>query len=145
MPTMRTRTKLVLEPKSTFRQELSFTQRMLIRRAHPRYLIAGIVGAIWAFYFLWQHNWSWAVGVILMSAIAGGMLTSNVSEEYLAETTLGKIMSIHLHPANIAIQSLGLIFLVYGIWIHSALFTMGAVSAILVGHMWGWEKVNPAL
>lgn len=145
MRTMRTKTRLVLEPKPIVKQELSFMQRMLIRRAHPRYLIAGIVGAIWAFYFLWQHNWSWALGAILMSAIAGGMLTSYVRDEELAETTLGKIMLIHLHPANIAVQSLGLILLVYGIWTHSALFMMGAASTILVGHMWGWEKVNDAL
>ena len=55
-------------------------------------------------------------------------------------------MVLHLHPVNLLLQIAGIGLLVYSIWIHSGIYTiMIAVSLILIGHMWGWSKVNDAL
>ena len=124
---------------------LTYIQRAILRRGPPRHIIIGIVGGIWTFYFLWMHNWIWAVATLLVSTILGRVATSGVNERKLAHTKLGKIMLLHLHPANIVIQSFGIAALLYGGWIHSTAVIMAAVSIILFGHLWGWHDVHDAL
>ncbi|HET8924348.1 MAG TPA: hypothetical protein VFN26_15280 [Candidatus Acidoferrum sp.] len=124
---------------------MTILERTFIRRGHPRWIILGVVGAIWAFYFLWLHNWASALVAIFVSGILGTLLTGRMSEERLAETTLGKIMLLHLHPVNLSLQVAGFALLVYSVWIHSPMYIMVAISAILIGHMWGWSKVSEAL
>jgi hypothetical protein len=126
-------------------REMSFLQRAIVRRGHPKHIIVSAVGAIWGFYFLWFHNWIWALAAVLLSGFAGRMLTLGMKEESLAQTTLGKIMLLHLNPVNLIIQIVGSCVLVYGIWTHSVIYVMAAVSIILLGHSWGWHKVNEAL
>jgi hypothetical protein len=125
--------------------KMTTLERIFIRRGHPRWLILGMVGAVWAFYFLWVHNWESALVAIFVSGILGTLLTGRMSEERLAQTTLGKIMLLHLHPVNLSLQIAGFALLVYSVWIHSPMYIMVAISAILIGHMWGWSKVSEAL
>ena len=124
---------------------LNFAQRAILRRGHPRYIIIGVVGGIWTFYFLWLHDWIWAVTTLAVSAISGRAATSGVKERKFAETTLGKIMLLHLHPVNILIQLGGVGALVYGVWMHSPVVILAAASVILIGHLWGWPTVHDAL
>jgi len=42
-------------------------------------------------------------------------------------------------------QLVGFVLIIYGICLHSAIYTMAAVSLILVGHMRGWSKVSNVL
>src|ERR1700674_3965600 len=86
---------------------MTILERTFIRRGHPRWLILGMVGAIWAFYFLWLHDWASALVAIFVSGILGTLLTGRMSEERLAQTTLGKIMLLHLHPVNLSLQIAG--------------------------------------
>jgi hypothetical protein len=102
---------------------------MMVRRGHPKNIIVGIVGFLWVIYFLWQHNWIWAVAVAVLSAVLGRLSTSKIKEETLAETLLGKIM----------------LLLLYGLWMHSTIYIMAATSIVFLGHMWGWHRVNEAL
>jgi hypothetical protein len=124
---------------------MTFLERTVVRRGHPRHLIVGLVGFVWAMYFLWFHNWLWAVVTILASAVLGRILTSGTREESLAQTVLGKIMLLHLHPANLLIQLVGFGLLLYSVWIHSGMYMMVALSLVMIGHMWGWHKVYEAL
>ena len=124
---------------------MTILERTFIRRGHPRWLILGMVGAIWALYFLWLHDWASALVAIFVSGILGTLLTGRMSEERLAQTTLGKIMLLHLHPVNLSLQVAGFALLVYSVWIHSSMYIMVAISAILIGHMCGWNKVSEAL
>jgi flagellar biosynthesis component FlhA len=96
-------------------------------------------------YFLWEHAWMWAAAAVLISVALGAIVTPRNHEENLAQTTLGKIMLLHLHPVNVLLHSAGLLFLLYGVWVHSAIYIMMAGSIILIGHMWGWHRVNEAL
>jgi len=124
---------------------MTYVERMAVRHAHPRHMIVGIVGYAWTIYFLWQHAWIWAAAAALAGILLGMIVTPRNHEEDLARTTLGKIMLLHLHPANVIVQSAGLLFLLYGVWIHSAIYIMAAGSIIMIGHMWGWHRVNEAL
>lgn len=66
----------------------------------------------------------------------------NADPEKMAETTLGKIALLHLHPFNLITQSIGLVPLVYGIWIHSVETILAGLSLVLLGHIVGWSKVD---
>lgn len=124
---------------------MSYFEREILHHAHPRQLIMRMVGAIWGLYFLWFHNWEWVLGVILVAETIGRILSMGMNEESMAQTTWGKIMLIHLHPVNLLVQITGGAVLIYGFWIHSAIYIMAAMSIVLIGHMWGWHKVNAAL
>ena len=124
---------------------MTYMERMVIRRGHPKHIIVGIVGFLWFVYFLWQHDWTWALAVAVLSVVMGRLLTSGTKDESLAPTLLGKIMLLHLHPMNLSVQIAGFAVLLYGIWFHSTIYIMLATSIVLLGHMWGWHKVNEAL
>jgi hypothetical protein len=57
---------------------LTFFQRAILRRGHPRHIIARTIGSIWAFYFLWQHNWSATLAAIAVSGLFGRLATWTV-------------------------------------------------------------------
>lgn len=123
----------------------TFLEHVVLHRGHPRFMIASMAGAIWAFYFLWMHAWIPAATSVVVSLLLGWILTINLKEALFARTVLGKIMLLHLHPVNLTIQLLAGAYLVYGVWTHSAIAIMAASSAILAGHLWGWDKVHDAL
>jgi uncharacterized membrane protein YesL len=77
--------------------------------------------------------------------ILARVVTWRMHEEDLAQTTLGKILLLHLHPMNVVLQTLGIVTLFFGFWEHSAMYLMFGTSLILLGHMWGWRKVHQAL
>ncbi len=124
---------------------MTFLEKTVIRRGHPRNMVVGLVGLIWVVYFLWIHNWMGAVTAALLSAVFGSVLTWRIPEQRLGETVWGKMMILHLHPVNAVTQLMGFSLVVYGIWLHSAVYTMTGVSLVLIGHLWGWSKVSNAL
>lgn len=124
---------------------MTYLERAVIRRGHPKQIILGIVGLVWTVYFLWHHDWAWAVGAVLASAILGRVVTGGTREENLAQTLLGKITLLHLHPMNMTVQFVRFGVLLYGVWIHALMHILVGASLILLGHMWGWHKVNEAL
>jgi hypothetical protein len=127
------------------RDEMTYLEKAIIRRGHPKHIILGIVGFLWAVYFVWRHDWAWALGVVLASVILGRVVTAGTREEGLAQTVLGKIMLLHLHPMNLTVQVAGFGILLYGVWLHAVMQVLVGASLVLLGHMWGWHKVNEAL
>lgn len=124
---------------------MTYMERMVIRRGHPKHIIVGIVGFLWFVYFLWQHDWKWALVTAVLSAVVGRLATSGTKDETLASTLLGRIMLLHLHPMNFSVQIAGFALLFCGIWFHSTVYIMVATSIVMLGHMWGWHRVNEAL
>lgn len=124
---------------------MSFLEQRFVRAAHPRRIIVQTVGWLWAAYFLWLHNWIWAAGALVLAMLVGVIAAPIGSTENLAGTTLGKLALLHMHPANLSVQSLGLLLLIYGLWMHSEVVIMLAFSVIMLGHLWGWNRVNEAL
>jgi hypothetical protein len=99
---------------------------------------------MWVLYFLWFHNWVWAVTVLAVGMVMGEIATLGMHEDQLAQTTLGKIMLLHLHPMNVALQGAGVVLLLYTVWAHSGIGILAAVTLILLGHLRGWHRVNEA-
>ena len=120
-------------------------ERAMLRHGHPRRIIVGIISLVWGLYSLWFHNWIWAVVALVVGLGLGRIATLGMHEEQLAQTTLGKLLLLHLHPVNVLLQFAGFAVLSYGCWIHSGVYILLSVSMILLGHMWGWHKVNDAL
>jgi hypothetical protein len=124
---------------------MTFLQEFMLSRGHPRQIILHTVGGIWTLYFLWGHEWIWALGCFAAAELISEMLSTETGAELLAQTTLGKLMLLHANPLNFFVQAAGGVFLVYSVWMHSLTGIMGAASLVLLGHFVGWSKVNSAL
>jgi hypothetical protein len=124
---------------------MTLLEQIVIRNGHPRRIIVGVITLIWTLYFLWFHNWFGAAIALIVGAPLSRLAARGIHEEQLAQTTFGKILLLHLHPANVIVQSIGFAVLLCSVWIHSALYIALGVSIVLLGHMWGWHEVNQAL
>ncbi|MGE3975509.1 MAG: hypothetical protein AB7F59_13370 [Bdellovibrionales bacterium] len=127
--------------ESTF--ELTSLKRYVLKRAHPRSLFIEMAGLPWVVYFMWYQNWMMALGVLVAYRLISYASVSTVDPLKLAETTLGKIVLLHLHPFNIIAHSIGFIVLLIGVWQHSIELVLVGISALSLGHIYGWEKVKP--
>jgi hypothetical protein len=124
---------------------MTFFERSIVRSGHPRRVIVGVITFMWVFYSLWFHLWTWAALALVVGVPLGALATTGMNVEELAQTMLGKILLLHLHPVNVALQAFGFAILLYSFWIHSTMLMLLAISVILLGHMFGWHKVNHAL
>ena len=121
----------------------SLMERMVLRRAHPISIMLGAAGAVLAVTFLWQQNWLYALISIIAARLAAYLVLRNANLPALAETPLGKIGLLHLHPVNLTIQSIGAVVAIYGLWTHSTEAISGGLAIIFAGHLFGWSKVDP--
>ncbi len=124
---------------------MTLSERIIIRNGHPRRIIIGVISFIWTLYFLWLHNVAGAAIALIVGVPLSRLFARRMSEQQLAQTTFGKILLLHLHPANAFVQAMGFAVLLCSVWIHSGLSIALGISMILLGHMWGWHKVNQAL
>jgi hypothetical protein len=124
---------------------MTFFERSVVRSGHPRRIIVGVISLMWVLYSLWSHIWVWAVVALVVGVAFGLLVTAGMNVDELAQTMLGRILLLHLHPINVALQTFGFAVLLYSFWMHSAVLMLLAISVILLGHMFGWHKVNHAL
>lgn len=123
----------------------SIVDRYFLMRFHPRKIVLDVVGAIWATYFLWNQNWQAALLIMLGMESLGLLFTRKIDPELMSQTTLGKIGLLHKHPINLALNLIGLIPLLYGLWMHAGLIILIGLSVIIMGHFFGWSEVNSKL
>ena len=81
-------------------------------------------------------QWMAALPAALLSVVFERILRWHIPEEHLAETIVGKMMILHLHPIN-AFSLIGFVLVAYGVWLHSDIYTMTGVSLVLIGHFCG--------
>ena len=124
---------------------MTFFERSVVRSGHPRRIIVGVITLMWVLYSSWFHLWTWATVALVVGVALGAVATKGMLVDELAQTVLGKILLLHLPPVNAALQAFGFAVLLYGFWMHSAVLMLLAISVILLGHMFGWHKVNHAL
>jgi hypothetical protein len=120
-------------------------ERYILRRFHPRAVLLDSVAAIWAVYFVWNHNWVAALAVVVASRLIGTALAWRMDYSTIKETVWGKLALLHIHPANSVIQTLAALALFYGIWIHETITILAGLSVIILGHYFGWAKVMRGL
>ena len=124
---------------------LTLIDHYFLMRFHPRKIIFDVVGAIWATYFLWNKNWQAAMIAIVAMGGLGLFFTRKVDPELMSQTILGKIGLLHKHPINLTLNLIGIIPLIYGLWMHEEVVILLGLSVIIMGHFFGWSKVNSKL
>ena len=134
-----------IEEKAINEHAFDILERYFLMRYHPRKIVFDVVGAIWGIYFLWMQNWLAALTIVLVMELGGLYFTRNIIPELMAQSTLGKIGLLHTHPYNLALNIIGMIPFVYGLWMHSIEMTLVGLSAIFMGHFFGWSTVNSKL
>lgn len=130
--------------KTTQGQDRNFSamERWVLRRAHPVAIVLDLIGSIWAIYFLWLQNWQYALGIIVLERVISILLVWKVNLNELANTAIGKIALLHLHPFNFTVQLVGLIIALIGVWQHSTVYTLAGISLIVLGHFFGWNRID---
>jgi hypothetical protein len=126
-------------------REYSALERYMLLRSHPRKIFFDLIALVWTIYFLWQQSLAGAFFVGLGISLVGTMSVTGANPDRLSQTTLGKLLLLHLHPVNLTTQIVGVIPLLYGVWDHSALWILTGFSLVAFGHIYGWEKVDPRL
>ncbi len=98
-------------------KHLSFFRRIAINHAHPTKQVLDIIGFLWITYFLWENS---------------------------LVTAFGKYVIARMHPANLTFQIIGYVVSMNGVWIHEGWVILVGLSAVTLGHLWGWRgKVVP--
>lgn len=115
-------------------------RRYMLQHAHPMKFAAEMLGLMWCVYFLWNHSWKGAVFVALASFLLSTLLLWRKKHyEYLAATSLGRIILIYTTPLNFLLYNLSALPFGYGLWRHNSVFILIGVSLILLPHLWGWK------
>lgn len=117
-------------------------EKYVLKRAHPRRIIIDSIGWVWIVYFIWNQSWEFALATLFAMSIVAYFLLRNVDGDKMAETALGKMALLHLHPANFIIQLVTLIITIWALWAHSTYGILIGFSLLVLGHLFGWERVN---
>ncbi len=125
--------------------DFSWFQTYALRRFHPGSIFIDTVGLIWFTYYFWNHDWKAALGAAVVARAIAFVSVMNINTDLFAESVFGKIGLLHLNPLNLVIQLIGTVALLYGIWEHTTEIILGGLSVVLLGHVFGWSKVDARL
>ncbi len=117
----------------------------MLKRFHPRALFVDGAGVIWALYLFWYHDWILALAVTVAFRVAALASVWKSDPQQIAQTTMGKLALLHLHPINLTVQIVGAVVLLTGIWQQDAEVIWSGLSVILLGHAFGWTKFDQRL
>jgi fatty acid desaturase len=130
---------------SAAHSEYSGWERYVLMRAYPTSIVLDLAAMVWSVYFLLEHNWQAAIGIVLVERLLSFSLLYRVNVKAMGETTLGRLALLHLHPINLLLQTVGLGIGVWGLWVQSAVYILVGVTLVIVGHAFGWSRVHPKL
>jgi hypothetical protein len=122
--------------------EFSAVEKWALSRAMPASMFIRAAGTLWVFYFLWMQSWPSALLAMIITSLVSMIAVRQVKYFEVAQTLLGKIALLHLHPVNLSIQLVALAPTIYGFWMHSAEAILIGLSLLFLGHVFGWEKVD---
>jgi hypothetical protein len=116
-------------------------RKFMLQHAHPAKFVAEILGIMWGIYFLWLHNWIAAVISSIVLFLGSTIALWNKPVEYLATTSLGRIMLVYSTPLNFVLYNVSALPVIYGVWTHQALYIIGGYSLMLMPHLWASEDI----
>jgi hypothetical protein len=120
----------------------NWLKRYVLKRSHPRALFIDAAAFLWVGYYMWFQMWQHALIAYFLGRLIGVLSVLNIDAEKMAQSMLGKIGLLHLHPINFTTQAVGLYFLLSGLWYHLGLLIILGSSLIFLGHIFGWGKVD---
>lgn len=120
-------------------------QRYILRRSHPTSLFIEAAGLLWVVFFLWNHLIVEALLVLVFSRLIANVIAFRSNTDAIAQTVLGRIALLHLQPVNMLVQIVGTLATLYGVWMHEGRIILAGLTAILLGHLIGWARVDRRL
>jgi hypothetical protein len=121
-------------------QVKKFLRKHMLQHAHPAKFVAELMGIMWGIYFLWQQNWIGAVVSSVLLFFGSSLVTWNRSVEYLADTSLGRVMLVYATPLTFLIYNASALPVIYGAWTHQVIYIIIGYSIMLLPHWWMWKK-----
>lgn len=131
--------------KSTKKRNFTFMEVFTLKLFHPRALLIICGGLIWSLYYFWHYDWVMALEIFASVVILTPLLVVDIIPEEFAKTTWGKIALLHLHPLNLPFRIVGTALVLFGVWQRSLVAGLLGVTFVLLGHTFGWSKVDPRL
>lgn len=126
-------------------RDLGFMERYVVRSSHPVSLYFQAIGSMWFIFFFWNHLWVEALLSYVICRFIGALAVSRADPRSLSQGLLGRLALLHLHGSNFIVQLAGMIVLLYGVWMHETRVLLTGITLILVGHVQGWDRVDPRL
>lgn len=119
---------------------LTWLDKLMVQHAHPPKLILDTVAYMWGLYCFWHHEL--VAGLVVLFGIGGlgTVLAFRKDMAALARTSLGRLLLVSSHPANMLLQVVGYIVIAYGVWIHSTPTVLTGATSVLLGHLFGWPR-----
>jgi hypothetical protein len=122
-------------------EELGWFSKLIVRRVYPTNLVLRIVAFMWALYLLAQHQWIEAIVVAIVLDAVGALSARKLDPQLASRTRLGKCLLLFLKPQYLILYVIGVLALLYGVWMHDTVTTLAGVSLMLFGQMFVWSKV----
>jgi len=110
-------------------------RKYLLPHAHPVKFMAEVLGLVWGSYFLWQHQWVVALIGSTVLFVASTAVLWGKDMEHLASSTLGRFSLAYATPVGFILYNLSALPLIYGLWVHNAVFIVIATVLFLLPHL----------
>ncbi len=124
--------------------QLNTLQRLVVRHVHPVVFVFHLLSLIWVGYFLWIHRWVAAILVFVL-LFPFGALVSWLDRDYISTVKLAlnpfqRLVVYHADFRNLLFHIIGFGFYVFGMWRHSVILLLIAVSFLLLGNIVPWLR-----
>lgn len=121
---------------------LSVFERLLVQHAHPVKLVFDIIAYMWGLYLFSRHELVGGLVVLFGVGGLGTLLTLRFDEVVALRTPIGKFFYATAHPLSYSFQFVGYVVVACGTWYHSTPLILAGVTAILLGHAFGWDRLR---
>ena len=129
-----------IRPSTEKRHRLTFGEDILVQHAYPPKLILDSVGFMWAVYMVWNHALVSGMVTLCFFAGVGSLTTAGINKAALKGTALGRYCLMAKNPVTLFSLIAGYVILFYGVWNHSTIYILGAITCMAFGRLWGWDK-----
>jgi len=123
-------------------QPATFLERMVLGFANPVALPLAVIGIVILFYGLWVHAWLWITAgiIIYVAGVVFGQLRrwpTRKIELYRQgqEATWVELRVLeHAHPVHFILALIGVVLIIYGLWMQSWLWISAGIILNISGH-----------
>jgi len=129
-------------------QPPTFLERMMLGLANPVASLLAIIGVAILFYGLWVHAWLWITAgiVIYVCGVVYGQLSRwparqvELYRQGQEATWLELRILEHAHPVNFILALIGVVMIIYGLWMQSCLWISAGIIVNISGHAYTWQR-----
>lgn len=129
-------------------QQPTFIEWQILSVTHPVALLLAMIGLLMLLYGLWVHAWLWiALGVVVyLLGFGYGHFRGWPARKFeLCRhgeqlNWLEQRILEHAHPVHFILAFIGMVMIVYGLWIHDWFWIIAGIILNLGGHVYTWLR-----